>query len=274
MPVVVKTADETMTNDTTLQDDNHIFFAVGANEKWAFELFTLVFAHATPDLKFGFTAPTGATVTWARFGIADDEQISNLGDTILQGGGSTLRIISYRGLITNGSNAGTFQLQFAQNTSNANATTMKAGTYLIAHEIGGTTLTGGTIIKSSDETIQSSTTYQSDNELHFNIAANATAVFALHILFDSGTTPDIKWKLFGPTGSSIHWQKRNTEPDYQDETDEHLDNGAGAVRLRAIVGIIINGSTAGEFTLKWAQRTSDASDTTVKAGSALIYHTP
>ncbi len=274
MPVVIKTADETMTNDSTFQDDNHLFFTVLANQSWAFELFILYFAHATPDMKLQITGPSGATASWKDVGTLDDEVSITLSDSFLLSGNSALRIVCYRGIFQTSSTAGTFQIQWAQNTSNANATTMKAGSYIIAHEIGGATLTGGIIIKTNDEVLQSSTTYQGDNELHFAIAANVSTVFTLHILWDSGTTPDMKFKLFGPSGTSIHWQERNSVPSYNDETDERLEAGAGAVRLRAIIGIIVNGATAGEFFLKWAQITSTASDTKVLEGSTLHYHTP
>ncbi len=274
MPVVIKTVDEVLTSDTTLQDDNQLFFTVGANESWAFEAVLIYNAHATPDIKIKWDAPSGSTMTWADQSITDDDSVFILSTTTTISGNGANRIAVFRGVLLTGGSAGTFKLTWAQNTSSINASTMLIGSYIVGHEIAGATLSGGSLIKTRDETIQSLTTYQSDDELHFFVPANRNVAFTIHILWNSGTTPDMKFKLFGPSGSTILWSKRNTGNDYNDQDDEIIEAGAGAVKLRALIGIILNGSTPGDFFLKWAQNTSDASDTKVLVGSALIHHAP
>ncbi len=272
MPVVIKAADQTITSQTTYQNDDELSWAVAANESWFFELFLMYDAHATPDMKFTFDVPANATITWTYLGNGGDDAVHEEGEDNLLSGFGTVKILSFRGKVLTGATAGLVRFQWAQRTSSANATIVKAGSYIVAHEIGETALSGATIIKTLEEVIQSTTTYQNDDELHIYMAANEVLCFMFHIIWNTGATPDIKLKFTGPTGATMFWQKRNTEPDFNDESDVIVESGPGANRLRAVVGIIYNGSTAGEFRLQWAQNTSDASDTKVLAGSALIIH--
>ena len=132
-----KTADEGVTNSTTLQNDNHLSQAVAANEVWEFEAFLLATSSsATPDIKVGFTWPSGATCTWQATSI-DGTTLSNYVPVTASGSSiaptitaSANTLIRIRGLLVVGSTAGTLQLQFSQNQSNNNATTLKLGSFL------------------------------------------------------------------------------------------------------------------------------------------------
>lgn len=65
---VVKGANETVTNSSTLQDDDHLAFDVGANQVWLLE-FTMVgeASSSTPDAKLALSVPTGTTGQWGAF---------------------------------------------------------------------------------------------------------------------------------------------------------------------------------------------------------------
>ena len=133
--VVRKTADETVNNSTTLQDDDVLKWTVAANEVWAFEFFLRVSSEATPDFKAGWTVPSGASMAWARVVAAPAEL--NAGETLLVAtfGGGIYDSVFCRGVVVNGANAGTVQLQWAQNTADASNTQALANSWIIAHRL-------------------------------------------------------------------------------------------------------------------------------------------
>lgn len=136
--VVLKTADESVTSSTVLQNDDHLLFAVGANEVWEFLIFLrLVAGNITPDFKYAFTVPTGGS-------IVISGQV-HIGAQAVEVDGTTAQIaialsatqgnMFFLGLYIGGANAGNVQLQWAQNTSDAAATTVKTNSFIIAHKL-------------------------------------------------------------------------------------------------------------------------------------------
>lgn len=138
---VRKTVSEDLASSTTLQDDDALFFAVGANEVWLFQLFVSFQGGTTEDIKFTMVGPTGSTVT---FGIAPQwatgdpfvVTTANAGGTAVALGASTARVAHIVGIIVNGSTAGDCKLQWAQNVSGATVTTVLVNSWLLAHRIG------------------------------------------------------------------------------------------------------------------------------------------
>ncbi|MBL0311054.1 MAG: collagen-like protein, partial [Bacteroidetes bacterium] len=57
-----KTADESVTSSTSLQDDNHLQFAIGANETWDVSFVLRFTASSGGDIKFALVLPSGATM--------------------------------------------------------------------------------------------------------------------------------------------------------------------------------------------------------------------
>src|SRR3990167_11402530 len=58
-----KTADESVTSSTTLQDDDHLTFSIGASEEWVGSIFLSVGAAlSTTGIKIAITVPTAATL--------------------------------------------------------------------------------------------------------------------------------------------------------------------------------------------------------------------
>lgn len=137
---VVKSADESVTGSTSLQNDDHLVFAVGANEIWVAEYFlTLISASVTPDFKLDFSVPSGAVGGFAftRRDTASgltEETAGNFGSPLDMGidAANTYWPMYVYLYIDTAGTAGNVQLRWAQNTSNANAMTMKAGSMLRA----------------------------------------------------------------------------------------------------------------------------------------------
>lgn len=118
--IVRKTADETVKNSTTLQNDDELYLPIGANEVWIFRCYFLHYSQGTPDIKFAWAIPTGATGLWqTENNVAT---IMSLNTQMVQAGQGADTLSSFWGYIENGANAGNLQLQWAQNTAHASDT--------------------------------------------------------------------------------------------------------------------------------------------------------
>ena len=137
-----KSADESVTSSTTLQDDDHLTFAVEASGIYLVEYFLKVLsASATPDLKLAFTAPSGATFDWGPDINSANEDIwvpVGTGDTPVAASNlsteanfglsaNNTKLIHVKGILIVDTTAGNFTLRWAQSSSNGNATTIKKG---------------------------------------------------------------------------------------------------------------------------------------------------
>jgi len=142
--IVRKTADEIVNNSTTLQNDDHLLLAVGANEVWSFFAYLKVISQTgTPDIKFDWSLPTGGVIQSLPH---DDIAVLAANTPIAPIGAGTNftfalpanseRIALVWGLYVGGANAGNVQLQWAQITATAEDTKVLANSFLIAHKIG------------------------------------------------------------------------------------------------------------------------------------------
>ena len=131
--------------------------------------------------------------------------------------------------------------------------------------------------KSSNQSVTSSTTLVNDSQLKFAVEANTTYLFNIWLwVYAADGTPDIKLTVVGPSGSTLYWSP-STYYATSDGTNALGTVNAGTVTLNAFVdanernqlyfGSILNGATAGDVTLQWAQNTSSGTATTIKAGS-------
>jgi hypothetical protein len=140
---VRKSSDQTVTSSTVLVNDSQLKFAVAANETYIFQAWLYTYAaDGTPDIKVTFTGPSGSTVFWS-----SSQVIFNAGGsttlTVVAPGATTadlfvdsnLRAIQLYGTILNGDTAGDLQFQFAQNTSSANGTSVKAGSSIFGIKV-------------------------------------------------------------------------------------------------------------------------------------------
>lgn len=62
-----------------------------------------------------------------------------------------------------------------------------------------------TIRKTSDETVNNSTTLQNDDALLLAMAANETWFFTVYITNNTSTTANIKFAFTVPTGATLNW---------------------------------------------------------------------
>lgn len=143
--VVRKTADESVTSSTTLQDDDHLTLSVVANGVYAFDgcmLFDC--ADANTELKLTFTVPAGSSGWWAPGGITNSSADGSggirlskfdLGVDSSSGAVSSGALVIPHGYIAVGGTAGSFTFQWAQLFSNASPVFVRTGSWLRLHRI-------------------------------------------------------------------------------------------------------------------------------------------
>lgn len=141
-PFARKTATETVTSSTTLQDDDELFVSVEANSVYMVEALLCYDGATAGDFKFAFTLPSGATLNYGHMGTAttiaaatgntvDNRQIIET-DTLAAGaaGAGTILALPIWGILIISSTAGTMRLQWAQFASSATPTRMFAPSFL------------------------------------------------------------------------------------------------------------------------------------------------
>lgn len=128
--------------------------------------------------------------------------------------------------------------------------------------------------KNSDEIVNASAALQNDNDLSWSVSANAQYTLDMLLLYNSGTTPDIKFAWTGPASFTMTWVVTGFDTagnfifgNIDSEATTQALGGTGANIAAQVKGIVTIAGTGGTLQLQWAQNTSNASDTTVKAGS-------
>jgi len=139
--LIRKTADEIVNNSAILQSDDHLYFSVGANEAWAFDMLLRVKSSTTADFQYSFAVPTGGDVyttpvLYFDFDAAQTEAGLAVWAPVIVPGAGALRRTHHRFLYIGGANAGTVQLQWAQAVAEVSDTIVYANSYIIAHKIG------------------------------------------------------------------------------------------------------------------------------------------
>lgn len=131
--VVRKTADETVNNSTTLQNDDALKLAVSANQVWALRLYLLHNTSAVADIKITLTGPAGSTIygrTVATSVTATLTEQTGASMAFQGDGAAALETIDF--LVIIAGTAGDIQLQWAQNTLEASDTKVLANSCLLA----------------------------------------------------------------------------------------------------------------------------------------------
>jgi len=141
LPITIrKPADQSVTSSTTLTNDNDLVASLEANATYELEGYLMAFG-STPgvgDMKIDFTIPSGATMKYTSFGVVASSPATSYEATVnasstaraIGTNGSTDMGVPIRADIVMGSTAGSVQLRFAQNSSNATATGFRAGSRL------------------------------------------------------------------------------------------------------------------------------------------------
>lgn len=153
-PMRVTTDVPLPVSTTTLADVTGLSFPIAANEIWALDIVLLTCSSATADIKLGWDYPVDCTMRWGNRGSAQNNvgldptggamaTVYNLDGPITWtpafGGHGVAPAdpvpIPMYGLVTNGSNAGTVQLQFAQLVSDPTITSIQTNSYIIATKV-------------------------------------------------------------------------------------------------------------------------------------------
>jgi hypothetical protein len=139
--IVLKPSDESLTSNTTFQPDNDLILPVGANEVWEMLWLIRMVCGATGDLKVQWTFPTNGRIHMQFLGqqVGGTIAVQQLSSTTSPAGPITMDNIDAdgqigvaQGLYIGGSNAGNVALEWAQNASDATATTVQANSLLRA----------------------------------------------------------------------------------------------------------------------------------------------
>lgn len=146
--VARKTADEPVNNSATLQNDDHLFIAIAANEIWYFDFFLRHSSGIGSGFKLAFTIPAAATMSWV---ATATEIVGNPGQGSTRSGGqdtsgTSTTIVATSdttgsgrffgsGIVICGATPGNLQLQWAQAAATAHDTKLLTNSILIARRI-------------------------------------------------------------------------------------------------------------------------------------------
>ncbi|MER6236549.1 hypothetical protein ABT185_10845 [Streptomyces clavifer] len=123
-----KTADESVTSSTTLQNDNHLLLPVVANATYSLFLMCIFSGSTVGDIKFDWTVPSGTVLRWS-----DQTGASGLNtdaDVYSAPGGATQVAFQIWATVVTSSTAGNVTFRWAQNASDATATIVRANSHL------------------------------------------------------------------------------------------------------------------------------------------------
>jgi len=130
------TADLTKNASTAFSDVTGVSFTVGASETWAWLCLVHGISSVAAQFKFTFTGPAAPTAV--RFGLVSQTGVAAATSQAAFGSavncaGTTVDIgLHLFGLLRNGANAGTVQMQFAQQNSDATNSKVYAESSVIA----------------------------------------------------------------------------------------------------------------------------------------------
>lgn len=140
-----KPADTARTTNTNYDDDPDLFFQLQPNQAVNFTFWTRIMtASATPGMRVTLNGPASpAYLRWNQFiQSAAQTVITGFGQfaNIYAGGFTTATALAsgafyckVEGYVRNGPNVGNLVIQWGQNTSSADATTMLQGSYLLVY---------------------------------------------------------------------------------------------------------------------------------------------
>ena len=130
------TADISVTSSTAYVDGTGLSFAIGASETWGAILPISFSISGGGDLKTTYSVPSGATGhQWGDLGVIESVRQTVAGDAIWASPGTAVYAGTMHVLVVNSTTAGTVQFRFAQNTSDATATTLQQNSFIVAHRI-------------------------------------------------------------------------------------------------------------------------------------------
>jgi hypothetical protein len=138
---VFKTADQSVTSSTATQDDTDLQLWMAPTGTYLVRGAVFYDASTVSDIKMGFTGPSGFTLPWtanflpvaATVTTSGMDAAALVGNTIYPSGAvgvGTKIAVQITGLVTTTGTSGILKLRWAQNTSDATACTVRAGSHL------------------------------------------------------------------------------------------------------------------------------------------------
>lgn len=135
-----RTSTQTVNGSSALVSDSQLFLAVAASTRYRLRGRILYNSNSTANFKFAFTFPTSTTLSFTVTGtaaggsvLATFDQTDGTVSALAGAGADDSAFID--GIVTVSSTPGTLQVQWAQNTSNASNTQVKAGSYIELQQI-------------------------------------------------------------------------------------------------------------------------------------------
>ncbi len=139
-----KPSDTSGTSNTTLGDDPHLTVTLAAGAEYWLDLSIIYSAHSSGDLKIGFSYPSGgganltvmgqASAATGTTGDGTHLSINSSSDTVIVGGasaGNTEELCAYAAGHVYSGVGGAFTFRWAQGTSSATATIVRAWSSMI-----------------------------------------------------------------------------------------------------------------------------------------------
>jgi hypothetical protein len=141
------------------------------------------------------------------------------------------------------------------------------------------------IIKQSTETVTSSTTLQDDDELVVPLEANATYHCVFLLAMGGVSAADVNTDYSFPSGATGYKFCQGPQIGSADRANTAMvsathnldtDRNYGTTSTTSVPAmiehvVVVNGSVAGNLTLRWAQNASNATGSVNLAGSAVMY---
>jgi len=140
--IVKKPSDESVTSNITPQADDHLILPVGANEIWITEWHILAL-EGGGNMNYRFSFPSGGQIaftahvqevggTYTNRSIFGTTSPTSTNSVALS---SLPRDVPIQGIYINGGTGGSVTFEWAQQASNAGATTVKANSLLFAGRV-------------------------------------------------------------------------------------------------------------------------------------------
>ena len=134
---IVKKIDEIKTSDDTIAADSEMVIALQSGKTYFFQCYIFFNTEATPDFKYNFTGPTNSqnkkldNGNWSAIAEVQTQPITDV--EVISVTSTTNEVLMTLGSITTTA-AGNLSLQWAQNVSSVNPTTVEAGSFLVVWE--------------------------------------------------------------------------------------------------------------------------------------------
>lgn len=146
---VAKTADQSVTSSAVLANDSELFYSIGGAGTYVFDLhlYGVSAANAAGDIQFSISFPAG-TCYWGDH-VLDPALPSSViaslaavgfspatsGTSVVSAGLSTTITSAWLHGLLIATAAGTLRLMWSQQASNANASTLKAGSHMSVRQV-------------------------------------------------------------------------------------------------------------------------------------------